>query len=356
MDDSPIGRRKADHIDLAAKGDVRFRETTTLLEGVRLVHDALPELDARALDTSVTLLGKPLRAPLVIAAMTGGTDRAEEINRELAAVAEARGYGFGLGSQRAMHEDPARTASYRVRAVAPTALVLGNIGMVQARSMSSDAVQALVLAVGADALCVHLNPAMEIVQHGGDRDFTRGAETLARLVGDLRVPVVVKETGCGFSSGVGKRLRGAGVEHIDVSGAGGTSWVAVETERAQGTGRAVGETFREWGIPTAVSIAWMKPLGFRTVIATGGISTGLDVARAIALGADAAGIAQPVLGALVSGGRAEAEALLDRVEAELRAAMVLTGACTIAALRSVPRVVVGELCAWLELASRGCDS
>jgi isopentenyl-diphosphate delta-isomerase len=234
--------------------------------------------------------------------------------------------------------------------------VLGNIGLVQARAMSTEAAQALVLAVGADALCVHLNPAMEIVQPGGDRDFTRGTETLARLVRGLSVPLVVKETGCGLSRGVGKRLRGVGVEHIDVSGAGGTSWVAVEAERAEGAGRAVGETYREWGIPTAVSIAWMSPLGFRTIIATGGISTGLDVARAVALGADAAGLARPVLRALLSGGRVEAEALLDRVEAELRTAMLLTGAPTIAALKSVPRVLVGELNAWLLLASRGPDS
>src|SRR4051794_40901015 len=168
---SGIGQRKADHIELAAKGDVGFLRTTTLLECVRFVHDALPELHADAIDTSLTLLGKSLRAPIVIAAMTGGVERAESINRELAAIAEARGYAFGLGSQRAMHLDAGKGRTYRVREVAPSALVLGNVGIVQARQMSTAEVRALVTDVGADALCVHLNPAMEIVQPGGDRDF-----------------------------------------------------------------------------------------------------------------------------------------------------------------------------------------
>src|SRR5260221_6225264 len=166
---TPIGKRKADHIALAATGDVGFRHATTLLECVRLVHDALPDLDANALDTSCDLLGKKLRAPIVIASMTGGTDEAARINSDLAAFAESRGYGFGLGSQRAMHVRKEAGASYEVRKVAPTALVLGNLGVVQARGMSTADIEALVKGVGADALCVHLNPAMELVQPGSDR-------------------------------------------------------------------------------------------------------------------------------------------------------------------------------------------
>ena len=205
---STIGRRKADHLALCATGDVGFHRTTTLFEDVRLVHDALPDLDARAIDTSCTLLGKTLRAPIVVAAMTGGTEEAARVNRELAALAEARGYGFGLGSQRAMIVEPSLASTYRVRDVAPTALVLGNVGVVQARAMTTSAVRALVDAVGADALCVHLNPAMEIVQPGGDRDFSGGLETIARLVLELGVPVVVKEAGraCG-RRGRERRLR-----------------------------------------------------------------------------------------------------------------------------------------------------
>jgi isopentenyl-diphosphate delta-isomerase len=346
-----IQSRKGDHIDLAAKGDVAFERTTTLLECVKLVHQALPELATDGIDTSLSLFDKKLRAPLFIASMTGGVERAATINRELAAIAEARGYGFGLGSQRAMHLDATTGSTYRVRDVAPTALVLGNIGLVQASRLSTSDVRALVTAVGADALCVHLNPAMEIVQPGGDRDFTGGVAALRRLASELGVPVVAKETGCGLSVRVGAQLKDAGVRHVDVSGAGGTSWVAVEMHRARGEERALGEAFREWGIPTGASVAWMARAGFETVIATGGIATGLDVAKAIALGATAAGIARPVLQALTSGGRAAAERYLDGVEAELRAAMLLVGAASLDELRSAPRIIVGELAQWLEQGS-----
>jgi isopentenyl-diphosphate delta-isomerase len=347
-----IGQRKADHLALCATGDVGFRGKTTLLEEVRLVHDALPDRNADAIDLGTTLLGKHLRAPIVIAAMTGGTEEAGAINRELARIAEERGYGFGLGSQRAMHRRAAAKESYRVRDVAPTALVLGNVGVVQARGMSTEEVRALVSEVGADALCIHLNPAMELVQPGGDRDFRGGLETIERLLRDLGVPVIVKETGCGLSPHVGRRLRQVGVSHVDVSGAGGTSWVGVETRRAEAAGdtraRTLGEAFWDWGIPTAASVALLAPLGFEAIVATGGIVSGLDVARALALGASAAGIARPVLKALHAGGRAEALAFLDSVEAELRTAMLLTRCAVPADLRSVPRVIGPSLREWIE--------
>jgi isopentenyl-diphosphate delta-isomerase len=194
---------------------------------------------------------------------------------------------------------------------------------------------------------------MEIIQPDGDRDFSHGLSTIGRLCRDLGVPVVVKETGCGIGPGTARRLRDVGVKHVDVSGAGGTSWVGVETRRAEAAGdegaRALGEALWDWGIPTAASVALLAPLGFETVVATGGIGTGLDVARAIALGATAAGIARPVLRALASGGRAAAIALLDGFEAELRAAMLLTASRDVASLRRAPRVVVGELAAWSAL-------
>jgi isopentenyl-diphosphate Delta-isomerase len=348
---SHIGDRKADHLAICAQEDVGFRGRSTLLGDVRLVHDALPDLALTDVDTSTVLLGKRLRAPLVVAAMTGGTEEAGRINRELAGIAEELGLGFGLGSQRAMHVRPGTGPTYTVRDAAPTTLVLGNLGVVQARSMTTGQIQALVDEVGADALCVHLNPAMELVQPGGDRDFSRGVETIARLVAEIGVPVVVKETGCGISPSVGRRLRGAGVKHVDVSGAGGTSWVGVETRRAEATGdlrgRELGESLWDWGVPTAASIALLSPLGFESIIATGGVATGLDVARAVALGACAAGIARPVLRALSSGGRAAAVALLEAVQTELRAAMLLTGSRDVTSLRKAPRVVVGELAEWI---------
>ena len=352
-----IGDRKADHITLCAEDNVGFRGRSTLLECVRLVHDALPDMAVEDVDTSVQVLGKRLRAPLVIASMTGGTEEAGRINLELAALAEERGYGFGLGSQRAMHVRPHTGDTYRVRKAAPTALLLGNLGVVQARSMKTSEVQTLMDDVGADALCVHLNPAMELVQPGGDRDFSDGLDTIARLVQGLGIPVVVKETGCGIAPSVGRRLREAGVRHVDVSGAGGTSWVGVETIRAKAAGdepaRALGEAFWDWGVPTAASVALLAPLGFETIVATGGMATGLDVVRAIVLGATVGGIARPVLRALRSaGGRAAAAAFLGGVEAELRAAMLLTRSRHVAALKEAPRVVVGELASWMAALGR----
>ena len=347
-----IAERKTDHLDLATSGDVGFKHTTTLFECVHLVHDALPDLDLDAIDLGSTVLGKPLRAPILIAAMTGGATRAERINLELATIAEERGYAFGLGSQRAMLKRSDAKSSYAVRRVAPHALVLGNLGVVQAAKMSSAEVRDLVGEIGADALCVHLNPAMEIVQEEGDRDFRAGLDTLARLVSELPVPVVAKETGCGLSSGVAARLRRAGISHVDVSGAGGTSWVAVETQRAQPEKKALGEAFWEWGIPTAVSVAWVHSHGFETVFATGGIQHGLDIAKAIALGASAGGIARAALQALEQDGPSGARRYFDRVEAELRAALLLTGSANLAALRSAPRVLTGEIKDWLSLPTR----
>jgi isopentenyl-diphosphate delta-isomerase len=348
---STINQRKTDHLVLCAQGDVGFRNASTLFECVRLVHDALPDFAVADLDTSVTLFGRRLRAPLVIAAMTGGTDEAGRINRELASIAEERGYGFGLGSQRAMHVRPGTAATYRVREHAPHALVLGNVGVVQARAMTTTELEGLLHEVSADARCVHLNPAMELVQIGGDQDFSAGLETIARLVRELSVPVIVKETGCGISLAVGRRLRSVGVAHVDVSGAGGTSWVGVETKRAEEAGavamRALGEALWDWGVPTAASVAMVAPLGFETIIATGGVASGMDVARAIALGASAAGVARPVLRALSAGGRSAAIALLEGMEAELRAAMLLTRSRNLAELRRAPRVVVGELAQWM---------
>lgn len=348
-----ISERKADHIELCATGDVGFRAQTTLLEQVELMHDALPELAIEEIDLGVELFGKRLRAPLFVAAMTGGTPRAREINRELAALAEERGYGFGLGSQRAML-DGDRAATYEVRDVAPTALVLGNIGAVQAAGMSTKRAHELVTAVGADALCVHMNPAMEIVQPGGDRDFRGALAALERLGDELGVPVIAKETGCGIGPRAAAKLASAGIRHVDVSGAGGTSWVAVEAARAHADARALGEAFRDWGVPTAASILFARAARprFKTVIATGGIATGLDVARAIALGADASGIARPVLQALLAGGRSEAEALLARVEAELRAAMLLVGARDLESLRGAPKSLRSDLARYAELARR----
>ncbi|MEO8877188.1 MAG: type 2 isopentenyl-diphosphate Delta-isomerase [Polyangiaceae bacterium] len=348
---SGIGSRKVDHIALCATGDVGFHGTTTLLEGVRLMHDALPDLRYDELDAGIALFGKRLKLPLCIASMTGGTEEATRINRDLAAVAEARGLAFGVGSQRAMFVRPETATSYRIRDVAPTAVVLGNLGVVQAREMKTTEIAKLVDAIGADALCIHLNPAMELVQPGGDRDFSGGLLAITRIVKELAVPVIVKETGCGISEKVAKRLKNVGVQHVDVSGAGGTSWVGVETKRAEALNDApskqLGESFWNWGIPTAASVAMCASVGFETIFATGGIKSGMDIARAISLGANLGGIARPMLQAVREHGEKGAHAFVDVIEAELRAAMLLTGSKNVNALRNAEKIVVGELALWL---------
>ena len=339
---SDIGQRKQDHLDLCATDEVAFRERTTLLEHVRLSHQSLPDLSVDDIDTRVELLGKELRAPLVIAGMTGGTERAGKVNHALAAIAEKRGYAFGLGSQRAMERDPETAWTYRVRDDAPTTLVFGNVGVVQARDYPTEVLQGLVDDIGADALCLHMNPAMEIIQPGGDRDFRGGTETFERLVAELGVPVIAKETGNGISVETARKLYAAGVRTVDVSGAGGTSWVGVETLRAEGEAARLGQALWDWGVPTAVSVAWCVREGM-TTIATGGLRTGHDVARAIALGATCGGIARHVFMALQQGGPEGAERFLEQVEGELRAVMLLTGSRTIADLQRAPRVLTGEL-------------
>jgi isopentenyl-diphosphate delta-isomerase len=346
---SQISKRKNDHLDLATHGNVGFRAKTTLLECVGLMHDALPELSLDEIDLQVRLLGRTLRAPIVLAGMTGGTERAKNINRELAAIAEERGYGLGLGSQRPILKDPSTAETYRVRDIAPSVLLLGNIGAVQATALPTARVQELVDTIGADAICVHLNPAMEVVQSEGDRDF-RGIEaSFRRLCAELGCPVIAKETGCGIGADAARRLAAAGVRDVDVSGAGGTSWVGVEAERASAEDRSLGQAFWDWGIPTAASLLYVRACQFRTVIATGGIATGLDAARALVLGAHAVGIARPVLQALERGGRQQAIELLGGIERELRTALLLMGARNVSEARERPHLILGELAAWQAL-------
>jgi isopentenyl-diphosphate delta-isomerase len=339
--------RKRAHLALCTDAEVEYAGTTTLLEEVELVHDALPDLAMDEIATDVLLLGKRLRAPLLITGMTGGTAEAAAINRDLAAVAEAHGIAFGLGSQRAMQREPGLAGTFEVRAHAPTTLVLANLGVVQAAQLATDAVAALVAAIGADALCVHLNPAQELIQPGGDRDFRGGLAAIARLVRELPCPVVVKETGCGISRAVAQRLCQAGVRTLDVSGAGGTSWVRVEALRGDAAAQDLGAEFAGWGIPTAAAVLGVRGLGL-TCIASGGIRTGLDVAKVIALGATVAGVALPVLRAYTTGGPAGAREFVSRLVAGLRTAMLLTGSRDVAALGRVAAVFGPRLRSWVD--------
>lgn len=340
-----IASRKADHLDLCAGDEVAFQGKTTLLDEVELVHDALPELSLDEIDLRTILCGRVMRGPLVISAMTGGIERAERVNRDLAGVAQALGIGFGFGSMRPLLLDP-KAPGYDVRREAPDVLLLGNLGVVQARETPRAQLLDLIGRTGIDALCVHLNPAMEVIQAGGDRDFRGGIDTIARLRDELPIPLVVKETGCGLSRAVGRRLASIGIRWADVSGAGGTSWVGVETLRARASTREIGERFWDWGLPTAASLAQLSGLGFG-IVATGGIRHGLDVARAVALGAAAGGVARPFLQAHERGGPSAASELASSILDEVRIACLLTGSRTPGDLGRRPLVLGARLDRWV---------
>jgi isopentenyl-diphosphate delta-isomerase len=342
-----IARRKADHLNIAVSGAGRFARSS-LLECVHLVHAALPELALDEIDLSITLLGRKLAAPLMIAGMTGGTKEGGTINRMLAAAAEKLGLAFGLGSLRPMLDRPALAATFQVRKVAPSVFLFANLGLAQLRQMKTLQVMQAMDGVAADALCIHLNPGQELAQPGGDRDFRGGLTTIRRLCAELGRPLLVKETGCGISPSVARALEDAGVAAIDVSGAGGTSWIAIESLRARGEQATRGRELREWGIPTAASVGWLASSGLRAeIVASGGVRTGLDAARALALGARAVAVAQPALAAARKGGERSATAYLSGVIDGLRRVCLLSGQRNVADLVRVPRVITGELGQWL---------
>jgi isopentenyl-diphosphate delta-isomerase len=346
--------RKQSHLDLCQHEEVEYRSKTTLFEDVELMHNSLPELALDDLDVSVEFLGKRLRAPFLITGMTGGTEEAFAINRDLAAVAERCGIAFGLGSQRVMQRDPATAWTFAVREHAPSTVLLANIGLMQAAQQSSETLRCLVAGVGADGLCVHLNPAQELIQPEGDRSFRGGGSTLARLCRELEVPVIAKETGCGISRAVGEELRRLGVRYVDVSGAGGTSWVRVETLRGNARSRQLGDLFADWGIPTAASLAMLRGTGL-ALIASGGLRTGLEMAKAVALGAQLCGAALPIYRAYRSRGPEGALALIDELIGGLKAAMLLTGSRTLADLARQPLVMGERLQAWVAASRSGAD-
>ena len=343
-----IEGRKSDHIEVAASGREDFRETGTMLDCVHLVHQSLPELAVNQIDLKTDFLGKTLLAPIIISGMTGGTPEARVINRELAQAAQEMGLGFGVGSQRAMIEKPELASTYEVRDVAPDVLLIGNLGAVQAREYGSKAVSELAKSLGADAMAVHLNPAQEMIQREGDRDFRGVLDTIRELVDTLDIPVIVKETGCGLSAQAAKSLVAAGIQHVDVSGAGGTSWVAVERHRASPESREqkLGDEYWDWGTPTALSVHTCAAEGLQ-VVATGGIRSGLDIAKSLALGACAGGLAAPVLRAQRAGGREAVIEFLESLRQSLLTALLLTGCRKPTDLRLAPKFTAEPLRSWI---------
>ncbi len=330
--------RKDAHLRLALGEQVEFPEGDANGFGaLRLEHDALPEIDLDEVDTGTTLLGKRLAAPLVIGAMSGGTPGAGELNRRLSLAAARAGIGFALGSQRKMLADPATRATYDVRAWAPDLrLLVGNVGAVQLNyGVGLRELERLVADVRADALALHLNPLQEAVQPEGDTRFSSLLPKIRAVAGGLRVPVLLKEVGAGISETTALKIRELPVAGVETAGVGGTSWSRIESMRAADpTRRGVGERFTRWGVPTAESVAiCRRVLPDRTLIASGGIRNGIEIAKAIALGADAAALALPLRRAAERSVDDAVEAI-GRIVAELRTAMFLTGARTVAELRT----------------------
>lgn len=342
-----IKERKADHLDLCATDQVAFQKRTTLLECVQLMHHSLPDISLDEIDLSVSLFGRKLKAPIVVAGMTGGHERAAEINRGLAKIANDRGYAFGVGSQRAMMKRPETKWTYEVRDIAPDLFLLGNIGVIQASVMKSAEVKALGDEIGVSAMCIHVNPAQELIQPEGDRDFRNGTDTFKRLCAELDMPIIAKETGSGISKACAEALAKAGVKAVDTGGAGGTSWIGVETMRAHGHQKDLGELLWDWGVPTAASIVNVTRNGMQA-IATGGLKNGYDLARAIALGATCGGFARAVFQSYVHGGEEGANAFFDGLETQLRSIMLLCGAKSINELQNAPKMIRGELREWME--------
>lgn len=336
---SDIEHRKAEHLDICIHGDVESSLVSTGFERYRFRHTCLPELDFDDLDTHTTFLGWPLAAPLLISSMTGGTALAGEINRRLARAAQYFRIPMGVGSQRVLLEQPQIAETFAVRGVAPDTPLLANIGAVQLNyGCGIEDCRKIIEILDANALILHLNPLQEAVQTRGDRNFRGLLAKIGDLCQELEIPVIIKEVGNGISGAIATALIQAGVAAIDVAGAGGTSWAKVEAARATDPHqRALGQTFADWGIPTADCLQQIREHTRDThpdypLIASGGLKNGLDVAKAIALGADLAGLARPFLQAA----HISEETLFEHIEitlAELKTVLFCTGCQNLGQLR-----------------------
>ncbi len=319
--------RKKDHIDLVLEKGAQYKKTAGF-ERIDLVHNALPEISLADVDLSTEFLGKKVRYPIIIEAMTGGYPDAKGINKGLAKAAQEHGLAFGVGSQRAMLEDQRQKETFEVRDVAPDIPLLANIGAYQLKKYQYEQIESLVSSIGADGLAVHLNPLQEVIQEEGDTDYTGILDAIANTCKSIDVPVIVKETGAGMSQDVALKLKGAGVAYIDLAGAGGTSWSKVEYMRSSSV-----PGFGEWGIPTVHSIVECR--GVLPMIASGGIRSGIDAAKATALGADMAGAAYPFLKALKD---TTLDGFLSTFTGQMKVAAYLTGSATYSDLKKAKTV------------------
>ena len=334
---SQTQKRKKEHLELCLDTPSVSSPSSTGFEAYRFVHNALPELDIDEIDIGTSFLGKRLKAPILISSMTGGFDLARKVNRNLAAAAQALGLAMGVGSQRVAIEEPSAASSFQVRDVAPDILLLANLGAVQLNyGYGTEQCRRAVAMIGADGLIFHLNVLQEAVQPEGNRNFKGLTEKIAVVCRDLEVPVIAKEVGNGISVEVALRLQRAGVRAIDVAGKGGTSWSAVEAQRAAKMGRRPDTAFADWGIPTEEAlISVRKALPEIQLIASGGIRTGVDIAKSIALGADMAALGQPLLAAALESADRVVEFMAGVIH-DLKVSMLCAAAADLAALRQAP--------------------
>jgi isopentenyl-diphosphate delta-isomerase len=330
VDTSPSARateaRKSRHLDIALEDDVASRLDPGFA-AVRLHHEALPECALDDVDLSANIFGHELRAPLLISSMTGGTERARAINYNLAIAAERAGVILALGSQRAALEDPSLLGTYRVRDVAPKVVLFANIGAVQFNyGVTVDDARHIVESIAADALYLHLNPLQEALQTNGDTNFRSLLPHIATLCRTLGVPVVAKSVGSGISVRTAARLLDAGVAAIDVAGAGGTSWARVEGRRSGDPLREeLAESFAAWGYPVVEATAALRrAFPHALIFASGGVRTGVDVAKAIAVGANFVGAGLPFLAPATKSADAVSQTL-DLLISGLRIAMFASG-------------------------------
>ena len=342
-------KRKAEHIRICLEQKAQARKATAGFEDIQLIHRALPEVDRQKISLSASFLGKKFSAPLIVGAMTGGTEEATKINASIAEAVEKLGLGMGVGSQRAAIEDRKLEKTYAVaRKKAPSAFLIANIGGVQlVHGYGLKEVKKAIEMIDADAVAIHLNAMQEAVQPEGQTNFKGVLTKISEIAGELDKPVIVKETGCGISAEDAKALEAAGVKAIDVGGLGGTSFAAVEYYRSINQNN-MGEIFWDWGIPTAVSLIETVQTVKIPVVASGGVRSGLDIAKSLALNASLASISQPMLETAVKGAR-ETEELLSCLMDELRNAMFLVGAESLESLAKVPVVISGKTAEWLNM-------
>jgi isopentenyl-diphosphate Delta-isomerase len=345
-------KRKDDHIEICLNQNVQAKQATTGFEDISFVHKSLPEIDRQRIDLSTCFLGHKFKAPIMVGAMTGGTPEAEKINASIAEVVEELGLGMGVGSQRVAIDDPKRTETFAItRKKAPNAFLVANVGGVQlVHGYGLKEARKAVEMIEADALAIHLNALQEVIQPEGQTNFEGVLAKIGEIADGLEVPVIVKETGSGIAAEEAKKLEAAGVKAIDVGGVGGTSFAGVESrrivEKRYEINRHLGESFWDWGIPTAASLVETALSVKISVVASGGVRNGLDIAKALALNASLASLSQPVLQTASS--VAETKRLLSLLIIELQNVMFLVGAEKVEQLATCPLVISGKTSTWLK--------